>query len=34
MCNYNAIHKMEPESFGVFMNIIKRFVLRRKNKTG
>ncbi|CAM9809280.1 unnamed protein product, partial [Ectocarpus fasciculatus] len=25
LCNYNSIHKMEPESFTVFMNIIKRF---------
>lgn len=24
LCNYNSIHKMEPESFTVFMNIIKR----------
>ncbi|CAM9888575.1 unnamed protein product, partial [Ectocarpus sp. 4 AP-2014] len=24
LCNYNTIHKMEPESFTVFMNIIKR----------
>eukprot|EP00903_Cladosiphon_okamuranus_P006818 g6643.t4 len=26
LCNFNAIRKMEPESFGVFMNIIKRWV--------
>eukprot|EP00752_Nemacystus_decipiens_P009479 g8475.t1 len=24
LCNYNSIHKMEPESFTVFMNIVKR----------
>lgn len=24
VCNFNTIHKMEPESFGVLMNIIKR----------
>eukprot|EP00903_Cladosiphon_okamuranus_P011215 g10582.t1 len=24
VCNFNSKHKMEPESFGVFMNIIKR----------
>lgn len=26
LCNYNSIHKMEPESFTVFMNIMKRCV--------
>lgn len=24
LCNYNSIHKMEPDSFAVFMNIMKR----------
>ncbi|CAM9108296.1 unnamed protein product, partial [Scytosiphon promiscuus] len=24
LCNFNTIHKMEPESFTVFMNILKR----------
>lgn len=26
LCNYNSIHKMEPQSFTVFMNIMRRYV--------
>ena len=25
LCNYNSIHKMEPDSFTVFTNILKRW---------
>lgn len=26
LCNFNAVHKMEPESFTVFINILRRYV--------
>lgn len=29
LCNYNSIHKMEPESFTVFMNILRRRVYNK-----